>query len=298
MRELRSATPHADFNQDGWTADAAVDQNPNTAWGIFPEVGKSHFAIFPLQQPVQSESEIALRIELHQIHGGGHLIGRFRLTVTGADPQVLAKRREIPSEITSILAMDDAQRSPQQRTSLAFWYLNGELESELATLPPQALVYCGTSQFQADGSFRPAVTPRVVHVLNRGQVTEPGEEAVPRAFSCLAGLSPELAIENPTREGERRRALARWIADPQQPADLAIDRQSRVALSFRKRAGRDPERLRAYGRLSDSSATARLAGHDTATQPRFLEGTAPADSQQFGLSSVFTGARGGRGARR
>ncbi len=217
MRELRSATPHADFNQDGWAAGAAIDQNPNTAWGIFPEVGKSHFVIFPLQQPVQSEREIALRIELHQIHGGGHLIGRFRLTVTGADPQVLAKRREIPSEITSILAMDDAQRSPQQRTILAFWYLNGELESELATLPPPALVYCGTSQFQADGSFRPAVTPRVVHVLNRGQVTEPGEEAVPRAFSCLAGLSPELAIENPAREGERRRVLARWIADPSNP---------------------------------------------------------------------------------
>ena len=40
------ARASADFNQSGWSIDRAIDGNTMTAWGIHPEVGKQHHAIF------------------------------------------------------------------------------------------------------------------------------------------------------------------------------------------------------------------------------------------------------------
>src|SRR5204863_7215100 len=31
--------PSADFNQEGWSIDKAIDGDTNTAWGVFPETG-------------------------------------------------------------------------------------------------------------------------------------------------------------------------------------------------------------------------------------------------------------------
>ena len=33
----------------------AIDGNPATAWGIYPEVGKSHAAVFKLREPLQTD---------------------------------------------------------------------------------------------------------------------------------------------------------------------------------------------------------------------------------------------------
>ena len=73
------AAARADFDQDGWTAAMAIDGKPDTAWGIFPEVGKPHAAVFELKQPLGDRRRHALTFKLEQTHGGGHLIGRFRL---------------------------------------------------------------------------------------------------------------------------------------------------------------------------------------------------------------------------
>src|SRR5439155_3662289 len=45
-RPLTLKRPVADFDQQGWTAAMAIDGNPATAWGIYPEVGKPHQAVF------------------------------------------------------------------------------------------------------------------------------------------------------------------------------------------------------------------------------------------------------------
>jgi len=37
--------PSADFNQAGWAVAQALDGKPETAWAIYPEVGKPHSAI-------------------------------------------------------------------------------------------------------------------------------------------------------------------------------------------------------------------------------------------------------------
>src|ERR1051326_564206 len=48
-KPLALQNPTADFNQAGWGIAHAIDNDPKSAWGIYPEVGKSHHADFELK---------------------------------------------------------------------------------------------------------------------------------------------------------------------------------------------------------------------------------------------------------
>src|SRR5204862_2390743 len=81
----------ADFNQSGWEIDKALDGNIKTAWGIYPEVGKSHFGVFETKSDLGFQSGTRLTFTIEQQHGGGHLIGRVRLSITSSPRPVRAK---------------------------------------------------------------------------------------------------------------------------------------------------------------------------------------------------------------
>ncbi len=213
-RPLAIKAAAADFNQDGWSVDKAIDGNPATAWGIYPEVGKPHQAMFALAEAVTGDEPITLKLELQQTHGGGHLIGRPRISTTDAENPLTLDGVAVAPQIAAIVRIPRGERTDRQQIELAAAFLKQKFEAELAGLPPQQLVYCGTNQFSADGSFRPSPTPRAVHVLKRGNVTTPLDEAQSSALNCLPQLPGRLTIENPADEGQRRAALARWMTDP------------------------------------------------------------------------------------
>lgn len=202
----------ADFNQDGWTIAQAVDDDPKTAWGIHPQVGKSHQAVFSLAQPIYDGAGFTLLISLRQTHGTGHVIGRFRLAV--ADTAEAGEVAPLPDEIAADLNIAPDRRSHQQTAALVRYYLTQKLEREWAALPPQNLVYCGTSTFVADGSFRPSAKPRPVYRLVRGDIRNPAEVAEPGALSIVDGLPYHLSRSKADDEGQRRAALAQWLSDP------------------------------------------------------------------------------------
>jgi hypothetical protein len=77
------------------------------------------------------------------------------------------------------------------------------------------MVYCGTNQFAADGSFRPAAEPRVVEVLQRGEIGKPLRTAQPAVLTCMEGLEPDASPAEWTTDAQRRAALAHWISSPQ-----------------------------------------------------------------------------------
>lgn len=212
-RSVDLIRPAADFNQDGWGIDASVDGNPATAWGIFPQVGKPHWAQFELREPVIVDDAVDVRLQLHQVHGGGHLIGRFRISVTDHPSPLPSDEITLPSEVAAALATERERRTDDQQRRLAAWFLQREIDDQLDQLPPQQLVYCGTNQFQPDGSFRPVSEPHAVQVLRRGMVTEPLGEAQPAALHCLDGLSGRFELEDPEDGGQRRLALATWLSD-------------------------------------------------------------------------------------
>ena len=199
----------ADFDQKDWTIAHAIDGKIETAWGIFPETGKPHWAVFELKEPAGYEHGTRLKFVLEQQHGRKHVIGRFRLSVTGARAPL-----GLPPEVVKILAAFPDAESAEQRRQLGAYFLKQKLEQELAALPPPQSVYAGAADFVADGTHRPLIRPREVHLLKRGEIQKPEELAAPGALACVAGLSPAFQLSNPDDEGARRAALARWISAP------------------------------------------------------------------------------------
>ena len=114
---------------------------------------------------------------------------------------------------------------------------------ELAALPPPRLVYCGTPKSRRTAPL-PRPEPRPVHVFKRGDIRDPAL-AKPGTLACVPGLPSRFEADS---EGQRRAALARLADRPAQRADLAVDRQSRLAISFRPGHGRHAQRLRPHGR--------------------------------------------------
>ncbi len=216
--KLKAAS--ADFNQIDWGVARAIDGNPATAWGIHPEEGKPHWAVFEFEKPAGFDGGTTVKVELDQLHGGSHIIGRFRLAVTSAPLAEVG--RPIPANISDMLAIPDAKRSDPQRAELARWVWERRLERESAALPAPAKVYCGTNRFAVDGSFRPSTTPRPIHILKRGEVTRPGAPAEPGSVEAVPGLKGRFALKDANDEGQRRAALAEWLVDPANPLSWRV----------------------------------------------------------------------------
>jgi hypothetical protein len=119
----------------------------------------------------------------------------------------------VPAEILAIFTVAAERRTEAQKLQLAGFYLERAIDDQLAALPAQQTMYCGTNLFKTVGSFHPAAKPRAVYVLNRGDIDKPGAAAQPGALKCVADLSDKLEIADPENESQRRVALASWLTD-------------------------------------------------------------------------------------
>ena len=212
-RRLALVNPTADFNQDGWTIAHALDGNEKTAWGIHPQEGQPHRAVFELKEPLRVAPGATMAFVLQQLHGGGHLLGRFRLALTDAPGPV----RVLPAEIERLAGTPPDQLAAAQWRVLATFALHERIAGELAALPAPSRVYAAASDFEPDASLRPSLQPRPVHVLRRGEITKPLEEVGPGALACVASLSARFAVPEKAEEGARRAALAEWLTDRDNP---------------------------------------------------------------------------------
>ncbi len=206
---VRSAS--ADFNQAGWGIERAIDGLPETAWGIYPAVGASHSAVFAFAEPVRASSESELVVVLDQLHGGGHLIGRVRLSVTG-DEGPWPTGDVVPPPLAALLAVSPADRTDAERAELARLVGLSAAEAELANLSAPRRVYAVASEFEPQGNFVPPRGVRAVHVLRRGDIDQPLGTAIPGALRCVDGLDARFEIDPGAPEGTRRAALARWLS--------------------------------------------------------------------------------------
>jgi hypothetical protein len=207
----------ADFNQAGWGIERAIDGDPKTAWGIHPEVAKAHHAVFEFQEPIALADGSTLTVTLKQLHGGSHLIGAFRISVTDADSgQAIA----LPQAIERILSLAESDRTDDEKLSLAAYFGNLAADAELAELPVQATVYAiGTSVSipSGNGNHQPGsiATPKKVHLLDRGDISKPRSEISPGSLSALGHMPSRFDDRSDLSESARRAALADWIAHPE-----------------------------------------------------------------------------------
>jgi Protein of unknown function (DUF1553)/Protein of unknown function (DUF1549) len=205
----------ADFEQTGYEAAGMIDADPKSSWAIHPRVGEPHYAILTLAEPLALAAGDRLQFNLPQIQPGQHLIGRFRLAVLhGPDRTVAA----LPAAAQGALAVPRAERTPEQRASLAAPVLAAHAAEALRRLPPQAQVYGAAAANQAArGVILKAAQPRVIRILARGDLDKPGAEAGPGALSAIAALPSRFALADPAQEGLRRAALADWLAHGDNP---------------------------------------------------------------------------------
>ncbi|MSR32908.1 MAG: DUF1549 domain-containing protein [Gemmataceae bacterium] len=206
--------PSSDYDQPGWTVLHAVDGNPATAWGIYPQVGKDHEAVFPIKNPPTAGTKREWTIKLAQLHGSGHLIGQFRISVTEAINPVVSP---LPPEVQTALAAPREKRSRQEWDKIGRHYLKLKTQKELDTLPPMEKVYAGVADFSPDGSHRPVDKPRQVFFLKRGDIRKPGKAAEPASLGLTKDIPASFHLNNNSTDAGRRSALARWLAAKDNP---------------------------------------------------------------------------------
>lgn len=169
-------------------------------------------------QPLLDKVEFAKNAEIEALDASIQ-DGRLQIAHIG-EPKTPAEA-ELKKELDARVTRDRARRQALvdaivgQETYAATERFQAELktvDAEIARLPPPHMVYTGTSFFPRAGTFRPALTPRPVHVLTRGSVQSPGKAAHPGALRCVAGLPAQFEISDAADEARGRAALAEWIA--------------------------------------------------------------------------------------
>ena len=214
--KLEFSRATADFNQSDWGIEKAIDNNAGTAWGIHPEVGLAHHAVFELKSPLALKPGARLSITMKHLHGDRHVIGAFRLSAANdAADRVVA----LPASAVAAQAVPEAERTESQHVDRAAPVLRHVAEAALANLPAQRMVYAAAAAVDVpDGAVTPNLKrlpePKVVHRMERGDFDKPQEEVVPGALSVLATLPARFPLSDPKSEAERRAALADWIASP------------------------------------------------------------------------------------
>ena len=195
----------ADFSQQGWTISHILDAEPRTAWGIHPQEGKKHYAVFTLKEPVALKPGSHLAITLEQSHGTQHVIGRFRLSVSDSPPE---HAKVLPPEVRDALDTPEIERRRQQQLVIAAHAVHELAAAKIAALPSGQLTAYGINKKSA---------PLVVNVLNRGDIEKPLQEVHPGALSAVSALSRRFQLSSPNDEALRRAALADWLASPENP---------------------------------------------------------------------------------
>jgi hypothetical protein len=207
----------ADFSQPMYGIELAIDGKADTGWGIFPQVGKAHQAVFQFAEPIVGDETASLSVALaFESSFGQHQLGRFRLSVTGSsDPH---GKNRLPQAVRDALAMPDESRNDAQHLTLRRYFrehVSGELQPRFATL-----AQLNAQRAELDKAvptvmvMREMPTPRDTFLLVRGQYDKHGEKVLPGVPACL----PPLAAGAPAN----RLGLAHWLVDRTHPLTARV----------------------------------------------------------------------------
>ena len=192
-----------------------IDRKADSYWSINPQYNKPHDAVFALAKPALIKEGYQLQISLQLSGKDGHQIGRFRLSATAdkLGPNGGLPVR-VPDDIAKLLEIPEGKHTAEEQRTLALRFLEEDTLQQLADMPePTQLVYAISHDFPKQNGFQPALVPRPIHRLHRGELTQPRELVEPAVLDCLPNLPSELKINNDLDESSRRAALAHWLTD-------------------------------------------------------------------------------------
>jgi hypothetical protein len=211
---VKVRTALSDFSQSGWEIGKVIDGKPDTAWGIHPKEGQSHQAVFVFDKPVAHKGGALLTIRLEQLHGSKHMIGRLRLSAAAQEPSPSVL---VSPDVLMLLKTPPAQRTEADQQRLLDALARLTVEQKLAALPPVQTVWAVGKDLPAFRNYKPAPEPSPIHILRRGDVTQPLEEVAPGAPEVVTMLQSVFELSNPKDEAARRAALAEWVTNERNP---------------------------------------------------------------------------------
>ncbi len=219
-RRIPIASAFADYSQNGYSIEKAIDGERGTGWAVFgrPKM-EDTTAVFKLTEPFNATGETILTIRLR--HEGGfnqHAIGRFRLSTTSSTEPKLEGRSGLPEDILLALKEDPSLWDTQQRKALKDHYrkqapslatIRSRIERAEKSL--EQLKKRATTTVMVMSEME---KPRPAFFLNRGQYDQPGEEVFP-SIPVSLGKLPEGAPNN-------RLGFAQWLVYPDNPLTARV----------------------------------------------------------------------------
>ena len=198
-----------------YTAQAAIDGNPQTGWSIDGGQGRRQVAVFCFEKPLGQTSELGLKM-LFERHFAAD-IGRFRIAVSRApNPEAQAT----PPDIEQLLLMPESSYVPQEFLKLREQFY---LETPLLAAARKSIDAIRKQMPALPTTLvmreRPPENPRPTFVHNRGEFLQPKERVTPGTFTFLPTPQTARPVD--------RMILARWLVGRDQPltARVTVNRQ-------------------------------------------------------------------------
>ncbi len=164
--------------------------------------------------------------EFYQISaalGGTYHGNEPRSLAESAKPNVERRISALEAEVEGIRSRDAPRDEPNGQTTSK----NKSTSNERSAHHAERDGYVDAEVSRRDAVIRllqggPAHTtvpkqPGAWHVLARGDFKQPGEVVTPRGIAAVTGVSPDWNLTGAATEANRRKALAEWIADPNNP---------------------------------------------------------------------------------
>ena len=217
----------ADHSEESWNVMGAIDPSPTTGWGVWDgvdETAQDRQAVFRLKKTVNitTNSTLVFRLK-QQSRFKEHLLGRFRISVTGVPRPGLATDTIPPAEILELVGKPADTLNADHRKRLAEFH-RGTTDQSREAYRRHSIQRAARQRLESgmieSMVMRDRKTPRTTYVLNLARYDQPRDSeklahGVPASLPALPKAAPA-----------NRLAMARWLVDPGHPltARVAVNR--------------------------------------------------------------------------
>ncbi|MEC9095879.1 MAG: PSD1 and planctomycete cytochrome C domain-containing protein, partial [Planctomycetota bacterium] len=123
LNDVKFREARATFNQNDGNLHVrtVIDGQQSTGWAVDPQFGKDHAAILTLAEPMEDPSGHRLRITVSFKGNTKHIMGRFRISVSG-NPELPLLTNTISENVAKILQKPATERTEEEIKPAIQWY--------------------------------------------------------------------------------------------------------------------------------------------------------------------------------
>lgn len=211
-RDIPFGGARADHAQPGFPPENAIDANRKegkvgSGWAVGSKLGVDHWAEFGFGEVLTLSKPTHFKIEMAQLYGGEHTIGKFKLSVLSGTSDLI-----VPKALLPVFARESGARTAKEQEAVVDHFLSvhpdtrksaQELSSLEEGLPAKPLMDVRViTQRSKD--------PRETFVFRRGEFKQPEGKVNPGTLAVL----PEVNHRGETGD---RLDLARWLVNGENP---------------------------------------------------------------------------------